>query len=106
MAALAEMLPKVPCLESLNLGKNGIGDRGSEALGEVLVRLEHLKFLNLAENKIGDDGARSLAMGVARCRHLPLKKLNVSANMVTVHGQKLLQDNWNFCKKVPNNLIL
>ena len=75
-------------LESLNLGKNKLGDDELKAL--VAVDFTQLKQLNLYNNHIGDHGAEALAS--APWLHT-LDELNLGENSISSNGKKALKAN-------------
>ena len=92
---LAEALPLLPNLHTLNLSGNNIGNAGATALRGPEGNLLKLRTLNLSDNNIGDDGVKLLAMSL---RQSTIEDLNLSDNKIGDAGAKVLADVvGNFC---------
>ena len=78
VAALAEVLDKLPQLTTLELRNNQIGDAGVAALAEAAGKLPRLQRLELYGNQIGDAGAAALAEAADKLPQLNF--LNLCAN--------------------------
>ncbi|XP_062518832.1 dynein regulatory complex subunit 5-like [Corticium candelabrum] len=73
-----------PCLETLDLSHNKIGDGGARALGKLLVSKCRLKSLNVANNQIGSHGGG--AIGHALQKNSKLLSLNLRLNRLSDEG--------------------
>jgi hypothetical protein len=75
---MATTLPKNKYLESLRLGRCGIGDMGVKELVEALPQDTNLRTLALPANSVGDAGAKALGEALPKIK--TLKSLNVDHN--------------------------
>lgn len=104
---LAPELPKCASLEHLNLAWNCIGHDGAFSLARILDECPPLRILDLNGNCLGDAGAFFLTFALKQpCTSLD--RLDLSANNITTHRQKMLTQH--VPCKYPNlpmhNLIL
>ena len=86
--AVAEGL-RHPCLTSLDLAWNAMGDAGAARVAGALRSVPALARLDLGGNLIGDDGAAALAEAVGRAGSA-LTALDVGRNRVGLGGLELL----------------
>ena len=74
-------------LKILNLGSNGLGDKGAEYIAEILKNNTVLTELNLSQNKIGPAGICHLADSLAN--NTTLKTLELQHNEIGVGADTL-----------------
>ncbi|OQS07528.1 hypothetical protein THRCLA_20139 [Thraustotheca clavata] len=79
--ALVPYLPRLSCLESLNLSHCYLMIDGSRALAQILPRIPSLTQLYLTSNDLFDTGATTISLGVAGCKKL--KYLYLNKNQLT-----------------------
>jgi len=82
--ALAKGITDGCALESINLAKNEISERGMEHLSEVMPKI-HLTHLDISCNPIGTKGAKFLYNSISR-KKSPLKILNISSCSIESRG--------------------
>ncbi|XP_075035918.1 MHC class II transactivator isoform X2 [Mixophyes fleayi] len=90
---LAEILPKFPalqCLDLNNLTENHIGDNGVAKLAEKFPELQCIQTLDLSQNNITGAGAKKLAAALPSLHSL--QTLSLYNNNVCDMGAELLAD--------------
>ncbi|XP_015216081.1 MHC class II transactivator isoform X2 [Lepisosteus oculatus] len=92
---LAEILPCLSSLETLNLSQNCIGDQGAEKLAQTLPSLLSLRSLSLYSNSIADSGAESMAQILPEMTSLT--DLDVKFNKITDVGALKLSESLRRC---------
>jgi Ran GTPase-activating protein (RanGAP) involved in mRNA processing and transport len=83
-AALAEALPRLPCLEELEMRGNRVRDADWQHIATALIALMRLRVLDVSGNLMGPPGAHALAGVIASLPRLEL--LDVSRNEVQAEG--------------------
>ncbi|KAG1665496.1 hypothetical protein FOA52_009757 [Chlamydomonas sp. UWO 241] len=91
-ALVAGLLPRVPQLQVLALGSNGISASGAASLAGALPALPQLQQLLLPGNSLGDPGVSTLAAALAASCPL-LASLSLAGNRsVGEHGARALSE--------------
>ncbi|XP_066496958.1 MHC class II transactivator [Tiliqua scincoides] len=90
VSGLCDVLPRLPCLEVLNLSQNKITDRGAKKLAKALPLRPSLKTLSLYNNYIGDGGAESIAEALPQMTSLRVLHMHCNNKITAAGAQHLI----------------
>ncbi|XP_075421462.1 MHC class II transactivator isoform X2 [Ascaphus truei] len=100
---LAEILPELQSLETLDLSQNKITDKGAEKLAAALPCLSSLQTLSLYNNFVCDTGAVHLAEILPKMSSL--EELHLECNLVTAIGAQKLTESLRICPKMKSLMM-